>query len=78
MTPVTADDSREAARAIEQQQPGWMVVYGSYSKQYVAFPLFSAPPGTILTASYPPALITRMQKTERLLRSPPSAHRGTP
>lgn len=75
MTPGTAENRREAARVIEQAQPGWMVIYGIYSKQYVAFPLFHAPAGTILTAAYPPALIDRMQRTEDRIsgRSAPCA-----
>ena len=54
-----------------------MVVYGTYSHEYVAFPLFTAPPGTILAAGYPPALITRIQQTERRLHGTPR-HRGEP
>jgi hypothetical protein len=56
--------NREAARQIELQRPGWMVVWGVYSKQYVAFPLFAAPAGTIVAAAYPPALESRMQAVE--------------
>lgn len=72
---MSPDDSREAARAIEQQQPGWMVVYGIYSKEYVAFPLFPAPRGTILTATHPPALINQMLQAERRISGKPR-HRG--
>lgn len=71
------DDHQETAREIEQQQPGWMVLYGTYSHEYVAFPLFHAPPGTILAAAYPPALIARIQQTERWLQGNPR-HRGKP
>ena len=71
VSPDDLDGNRQYAREIEQQQPGWIVLYGNYSKEYVAFPLFAAPPGTVLTASYPPALITRIQQTERRLRGNP-------
>ncbi len=74
---MSTDDHQQAAREIEQQQPDWMVLYGTYSHEYVAFPLFPAPPGTILTAAYPPALIARMQYTEQQLRGKPR-HRGQP
>jgi hypothetical protein len=57
--------NRETARQIESHHPGWMVLWGVYSKQYVAFPLFAAPPGTILTAGYSPALAARMAAVER-------------
>ena len=70
--PATA---REAAHAIEQQPPGWMVLYGLYSHQFVAFPLFPAPRGTILTAAYPPALITRIQQAEQQILGKPRHHR---
>jgi hypothetical protein len=56
--------NRETARQIELQRPGWMVLWGVYSKQYVAFPLFAAPAGTILTARYAPALAPRMVAVE--------------
>lgn len=69
---MSPDDHRAAAREIEQQQPGWLVIYGTYTREYVAFPLFTAPPGTILAAAYPPALVARMQQTERWLRQPAS------
>ena len=61
--------NRETARQIELQRPGWMVLWGVYSKQYVAFPLSAAPPGTILTARYAPALAARMAR-------PSAAHKG--
>jgi hypothetical protein len=77
VSPDDLEGNRQKAKEIEQQQPGWMVLYGSYTKEYVAFPLFRAPPGTILTANYPPALITRMQQTERRLHGRPR-HRGEP
>jgi hypothetical protein len=64
--PAEDDEAnRETARQIELQRPGWMVLWGAYSKQYVAFPLFAAPAGTILTARYAPALASRMQAAER-------------
>ena len=65
------DDFREIARQIEQQQPGWIVIWGSYTQQFVAFPLFELPSGTIVTARYPDALTDRMRRTERRFRRPP-------
>jgi hypothetical protein len=65
---MPADDheaNRETARQLESQRPGWMVLWGVYSKQYVAFPLSAAPAGTILTARYAPALAPRMAAAER-------------
>lgn len=71
MFPDDHDEPREIARQIEQQQPGWIVIYGIYSREYVAFPLFPASAGTILTATYPPALAEHMQAAERMFRRKP-------
>jgi hypothetical protein len=65
------DEFREIARTIEERLPDWIVVWGVYTRQFVAFPLFDAPRGTILTASYPDALVGRARDVERRLgRSP--------
>jgi hypothetical protein len=66
MVSLDDDHFREIARQIEQTLPDWMVEWGVYSQQFVAFPLFEAPRGTILTASYPDALIGRMRKQSNL------------
>jgi hypothetical protein len=57
----------EAARELERDNPDWIVVFGVYSQQFVAFPRFPAPPRTIVVASYPGALPTRMRAVERRL-----------
>ncbi len=61
---------------IELQRPGWMVVWGVYSRQYVAFPLFAAPAGTIVAAAYPPALESRMQAAELRAQGKPRHRSG--
>ena len=63
------DECRSVAEDIERQRPGWMVLWGTYSKRFVALPLFAAPRHTILVASYPDALLARMEETERTLRA---------
>lgn len=55
----------QTAEQIERDHPRWMVIYGYHSREYVAFPLFPAPQGTVLAAHYVPALIERMERTER-------------
>jgi hypothetical protein len=55
----------QTAEQIERDHPRWMVIYGFHSREYVAFPLFPAPPGTILTAHYAPALMERVERCER-------------
>lgn len=37
------DEFRQIARSIEDKAPGWFVVWGLYTRQFVAFPLFDAP-----------------------------------
>jgi hypothetical protein len=65
--PYQADDdaARDAARQIEQDNPRWIVVFGIYTRQFVCFPRFRAVPGTVVTALYPPAAVTRMSEIER-------------
>jgi len=59
------DAARDAARQIERDNPRWIVVFGSFTKQFVCFPRFRALPGTVVTALYPPAAMTRMAEIER-------------
>lgn len=69
MGPFDDDECREIAHQIEEKSPGWLVVWGVYTRQFVAFPLFDAPRGTILTARYPDALVGRLRKTQQSLCS---------
>lgn len=62
------DVSREAAERTERENPGWIVLFGTYTKQFVCFPRFQAPTGTIITALYPDAIPPRMRRIERSLR----------
>jgi len=65
-----ADDvSREAAERTERENPGWIVVFGVFTRQFVCFPKFPAPAGTIITALYPDAIPPRMRIIERTLRA---------
>jgi hypothetical protein len=60
--------SREAAARTERENPGWSVVFGVFTKEFVCFPRFPAPAGTIVTALYPDAIPPRMRMIERALR----------
>lgn len=69
--PAAVDDddaAREAAERTERENPGWIVVFGSFTKEFVCFPLFPAPEGTMIVALYPAALPARMRDVERALR----------
>ncbi|HLX51275.1 MAG TPA: hypothetical protein VKS82_23365 [Streptosporangiaceae bacterium] len=78
MAVISVDERREArlsvlsdeegwaiAEDIRKQRPGWLVVFGVYSRQFVAFPLFAVTKRTILAARYPDALIDRMVRAEQ-------------
>jgi len=55
---------RETAQRIEQENPRWIVVWGVYSQEFVAFPKFRAPSGTVLHTRNSKALVTGMRQIE--------------
>jgi hypothetical protein len=61
---MSDDEGRAIAEDIRKQRPGWLVIFGVYSRQFVAFPLFAVSRQTILAARYPEALIDRMVRAE--------------
>ena len=60
-----AADMRLLAQRLEQENPSWIVLYGAYSKEFVAFPRFTAPRGTIVATRHPGALPTRLRQIEQ-------------
>lgn len=60
--------SRDEAERTERENPGWIVVFGVFTKEFVCFLRFPAPAGTIITAQYPGAIPPRMRMIERALR----------
>jgi hypothetical protein len=64
---------RAVADDIQRQRPGWLVIWGVYSRCYTAYPLFPVRRRVIIVASYPQALIQRMDEAERSLRIEPGA-----
>jgi len=63
---VTAYDPRHyrIAARLHRDNPGWLIPYGPWSRHYWAFPSFSAPAGTIITATDPAELATLMRQAE--------------
>jgi hypothetical protein len=62
-----ADDEqqrRDTADGLQREHSRWLVLYGTYTRQYVAFPLFGAPRGTVLSHAQPGELVRQMQKAE--------------
>ncbi len=76
---VIADDdaSREVAERTERENPAWIVVFGIYTRQFVCFPRFPAPRGTMIAALYPAALPGRMREIERALQVKPKGEATT-
>ncbi len=61
-------EHRKMAQAIEHRHPNWLVMWGSYTRQYVAFPLFHAPAGMMICSAEPKALCHRMSYAESMFR----------
>jgi hypothetical protein len=75
--PVISEEAgREIASRLEAEHPLWIVVFGVYTQQFVCFPRFQAPAGTMVTAKYPDALPDRMRRVEQALCS--TRRKGVP
>jgi hypothetical protein len=58
-------DPRQVAAELNRRRPNWLVLWGEYTHQFVAFPLFQVPRQTILIAHYPDALVAWMEEIEK-------------
>jgi hypothetical protein len=72
---------RRIAARLEEDNPSWIVLFGVYTREFVAFPRFDVPSGTVLVARYPAALPPRMRTVEAMARpdvtgNPPQAQPG--
>lgn len=61
------DDGRRIAAQLEREHSNWMVIFGAYTRQFIAFPRFQRQRPAFLVARYPDALADRMDRTEREL-----------
>ena len=59
-----ARDMGQIAVRLEAENPLWIVVFGSYSRQFVAFPRFDVPFPVFLASHSPAALAERMGVVE--------------
>jgi hypothetical protein len=76
---VLDDDAcRAVAEDIQRQRPDWLVLWGVYSKRFVAFPLFTVRQRVVVIAHYPDALLARLDEVERRLRTQPEQERNQP
>jgi hypothetical protein len=68
MAPGDDDACRAIAEEINQSHPQWLVTWGCYSRLLWAFPLFEMRCRMLVHASYPDALVARMNETELRFR----------
>ncbi len=84
--PASGDDSthrydpsqRLTAARLQHTNPHWLLMWGPHSRRYYAYPLFGAPPGTIVSASAPDRLVTRMRQAEAATAARPHMPPTTP
>jgi hypothetical protein len=55
---------REIAVQLQRDHPNWLVLWGSFTHEYVAFPRFKTAPGTVLHNKDPDRLANRMRQIE--------------
>lgn len=67
------DRERELAARIERAFPRWLVLWGTYSRQFWGYPRFRVPRGTIAHAASPDDLVGMMRAIQRSAEGRPSA-----
>ncbi len=71
-------EGQRKAAVLQRANPGWIILFGSYSKKYIAFPLFTVQPGNYVIAPDSQALGQRMRHVEATLApAPRPPHDGT-
>jgi len=55
---------RQTAYHMSKRNPRWLVLWGVYSRQYWAFPLFRAPTRAIVHCTDEDTLLAAMRETE--------------
>jgi hypothetical protein len=56
---------QEWAAQVQRENPGWLVIWGEYSRQYTAFPLFpEAPAGIVISYRNPAILANRLRQVQ--------------
>jgi hypothetical protein len=64
---ATVAEMRRVAADLESVNPLWMVMYGGYSREFVAYPRFGGAPGYLHNTS-PGALSADMRTVEARVR----------
>jgi len=68
---LTDEEGRAIAGELRRQRPDWLIMWGCYSRRFVAFPLFAATERVIVTTHYPDALVPRLDEAEHRWRIRP-------
>ena len=63
---MTGFDTHEhqVAGRLSERCPDWLVMWGTWSRRFWAYPLFRAPRGTIINAATASDLLTLMSRAE--------------
>jgi hypothetical protein len=61
--------SPEEAARLAADNPCWLVIYGTWTRDLVVYPRFKVPPGTWLAAPSAAVLLPRMRKIETLAKT---------
>jgi hypothetical protein len=64
---VDDEAARQIAGQIQQAFPLWLVIWGTWSREWWAFPRLDAPKGTILHSSAADGLVQQIRATELAL-----------
>ena len=67
---------RQAAAGLQHRNQHWRTCWGYHSRRYWAFPLFAAPPGTIISATSEPGLTAGMRQAEAAVAARPRPRAG--
>ena len=74
--PLYDPDQRRAAARIAQHSPHWVVIWGTATREFWAFPVFQVPAGTIAHHGDPVALTRQMLQIQTAVAY--QGHRQTP
>jgi hypothetical protein len=62
--PLFDPAERRAAARIAQHSPQWVVIWGTATREYRAFPVFQVPAGTIAHHGDPDVVIRQMRQIQ--------------
>jgi hypothetical protein len=66
--PADEEECQAIATEMQRRRPEWMILFGCYTRHFVAFPSFAVRRRIIVIAYYPDALVARLDEAERPFR----------